>query len=218
MSHDPPEAEAVYVERVEDVFRRLRGAPLLLSPADFERVLTWHREGVPLFVVEGALEDVFRRAAERRPPRTPRSLRYCEPAVRDAFDAWKDGRHGARVTGALPPEGPEIVAAAVVALHASRAPRGARERATERLLRLAATPAVPGEDRIAALVAELVDACLGTLAADERAALEAEAEADLAPYADTMSDTVRNGARRAALVRRVRRRFDLPDLAALPLL
>ena len=61
-----PSAEDVaYFRAVEDAFVRLRGAPLLLSPEDFQVALRWRREGVPLSLVEATLEEVFAKRRER---------------------------------------------------------------------------------------------------------------------------------------------------------
>ena len=44
---------------------RLRGAPLLLSPADFQVAARWQRDGVPLGLVLATLEEVFAKRRER---------------------------------------------------------------------------------------------------------------------------------------------------------
>ena len=75
-----------YFRAIEDHFIRLRGAPLLLSPADWQIAREWHREGIPLDLVLGALDEVFERRAERGSERPIQSLRYCSSAV---AAAWK---------------------------------------------------------------------------------------------------------------------------------
>jgi hypothetical protein len=82
----PPDAgDHAYFLAIEDVFVRLRGAPLLLSPADWQAARRWHRQGVPLEVVREALEEVFARRRERGAKGRISSLRYCGPAVEAAW-------------------------------------------------------------------------------------------------------------------------------------
>ena len=45
------EADQAYFQAIEETFVRLRGAPLLLSPADWQVARRWHRDGVPLPLV-----------------------------------------------------------------------------------------------------------------------------------------------------------------------
>ena len=78
-----------YFQAVEEIFVRLRGAPLLLSPADWQVASRWHREGVPLDLVERVLEEVFAKRKERGTKGRINSLRYCAPAVEAA---WADLR------------------------------------------------------------------------------------------------------------------------------
>jgi hypothetical protein len=85
----PSEEEVAYFHAVEDAFVRLRGAPLLLSPTDFQVAKRWRREGVPLSLVVATLEDVFAKRREREAKGRINSLRYCAPAV-DA--AWAEVR------------------------------------------------------------------------------------------------------------------------------
>jgi hypothetical protein len=213
---DPADEER-FVQAVEERFRELRGSPLLLSPADFQRALGWFRQGVPLFVVLEALDDVFRRAAERVPARVPRSLRYVEPAVVEGLERWREGRVGARRAVPGIPDEAELIERTAAAVEESAAPASARARAAAELRALVGSPGTPGQDRVGLIANELVAACMASLCAAERAALKAEAAVEVAPYAGAMSEEVRARASAAALARRVRRRFSLPDLALLPL-
>lgn len=78
-----------YFQAIEEIFVRLRGAPLLLSPADWQVASRWHREGVPLDLVGRVLEEVFAKRKERGTKGRINSLRYCAPAVEAA---WADLR------------------------------------------------------------------------------------------------------------------------------
>lgn len=79
----------LYFQAVEEIFVRLRGAPLLLSPADWQVASRWHREGVPLDLIGRVLEEVFAKRKERGTKGKINSLRYCAPAVEAA---WSDLR------------------------------------------------------------------------------------------------------------------------------
>lgn len=79
----------LYFQSVEEIFVRLRGAPLLLSPADWQVASRWHREGVPLDLIGRVLEEVFAKRKERGTKGKINSLRYCAPAVEAA---WADLR------------------------------------------------------------------------------------------------------------------------------
>jgi hypothetical protein len=93
----PGDADQAYFLAVEDIFVRLRGAPLLLSPADWQAARRWHRQGVPLEVVREALEEVFARRRERGAKGRISSLRYCGPAVEAAWQRHSDlAAHGER--------------------------------------------------------------------------------------------------------------------------
>src|SRR5436305_4453642 len=83
---EPPHA---YFQAIEEIFVALRGAPLLLSPADWQVARRWHQEGVPLDLVRSTLEEVFAKRKERGAKGKISSLRYCAPAVEAA---WADLR------------------------------------------------------------------------------------------------------------------------------
>ncbi|HBL31598.1 MAG TPA: hypothetical protein DD490_32655, partial [Acidobacteria bacterium] len=78
-----------YFQAIEEVFVRLRGAPLLLSPADWQVARRWHRDGVPLDLVRRVLEEIFAKRKERGAKGKISSLRYCASAIEAA---WADLR------------------------------------------------------------------------------------------------------------------------------
>jgi hypothetical protein len=79
-----------YFQAVEEIFVRLRGAPLLLSPADWQVARRWHRDGIPLDLVRRALEEVFAKRQERGAKGKISSLRYCAPAVEAAWAGLRE--------------------------------------------------------------------------------------------------------------------------------
>lgn len=74
-----------YFNAVAERFLTLRGAPLLLSPSDFQILTSWRRTGIPAALILDALEKLFRKRAERG-ERGSVPLRYCVPAVEEAWD------------------------------------------------------------------------------------------------------------------------------------
>ena len=213
----PNDAEAAYLQRVEQRFRELREAPLLLSPADFRLAQAWYERGVPLWLVLETLGELFARArASGR--EGPRSLQYCRPAVDAAFRAWRDARAGDAGRSGDPaptPAGGDALAAAREAIVSSGAPVAVRDLLVGEIARLDAETLSPGDWR--RLDELLVGRCLAGLPASEREDLERRADVLIAPYREAMQPATLERARRAALVRLVRERFRLPDLTLIPI-
>ncbi len=84
-----PEAGAYpYFRRIETVFISLRGAPLLLAPADYHVAKGWHREGVPLRLIELKLAEIFERRRKKEGEDGKRqlvTLRYCRRWIERAW-------------------------------------------------------------------------------------------------------------------------------------
>ena len=79
-----------YFRRIEEAFIRLRGSPLLLTPADWKTAMRWRELGMSAHFVVGALEEVFARRRERgAEERKVNSLRYC---ARQVEKAWTETR------------------------------------------------------------------------------------------------------------------------------
>lgn len=206
--------QGAYVRAIEERFRSWRGRPLLLSPADFRVALEWHELGIPLWLVETVLDDLFKRARDDQRP-GPRSLRYCRNAVTDSWRSWKDGRVE---TGAHQEQAPptvELFEAARQALERSRAPESARLATLHELSRLNAQEAISA--KVSEIDATLLDACLQSLGEVEKIALRDRAQQDLFPWAADMTEATRAQAFERALARRIRERFDIPDLTLLAL-
>lgn len=83
-----PEGLLAYFEQVEAAFCRQRGAPLLLSPLDFEKAAEWFDAGVPAQVVEEGVAAYFERLEKRKVPmRRAICLSFAEPQVLEALEA-----------------------------------------------------------------------------------------------------------------------------------
>lgn len=81
-------SDHAYFLELEDLFIGLRGAPLLLSPSDWQVAKEWHRQGIPLGLVARVLREVFERRKERDADDLV-TLRYFRRPVRAA---WKKAR------------------------------------------------------------------------------------------------------------------------------
>jgi hypothetical protein len=204
----PSEEEVAYFHAVEDAFVRLRGAPLLLSPADFQVAKRWRREGVPLSLVVATLEDVFAKRRERGAKGRINSLRYCAPAVDTAWAEVRElqGPGRREVASEAPVEGRlEALAEKIPARLEGR------EAWVSRLLALSG----PAEDVEAAL-RELDDELLATaeaaLSTDARERLEGEVEAILESLRDRFPDSELEALRAQLRRQRLRRVVELPVL------
>ena len=178
--------DSAFFRAIEDAFIRLRGAPLLLSPADFQVASRWRRDGVPLQLVVATLEEVFAHRRERGTKGRINSLRYCAPAVESA---WAEvvalqGPSRRRVdqeAGAEDLDVPARVAALATALRAALpvALHGNDplvEALPARVEAVAALPAEDADQRLWELDDELLAAVDAALTEADRARLVAEVE------------------------------------------
>ena len=83
-----------YFERIEEFFCRQRGAPLLLSPLDFEKVVEWYAADVPVDVVEEGIADYFRQLASRK---VPLKRAICLSFAEDRVVKVRESRRAAAV-------------------------------------------------------------------------------------------------------------------------
>ncbi len=103
-----PEDLRAYFERIEGSFCSHRGAPLLLSPLDFEKAVEWFAAGIPPQVVEEGISAYFSRLAVRKVPlRRAICLAFAEECVLKAREAHRRaavGRSAGMEAGAPPGE------------------------------------------------------------------------------------------------------------------
>jgi hypothetical protein len=77
-----------YFDRIEAAFGRRRGAPLLLSPLDFEKAVEWYAAGVPPEVVEMGVAAYFERLERRKVHRRHAiCLSFAERDILKALEA-----------------------------------------------------------------------------------------------------------------------------------
>lgn len=161
-----------YFQAIEEVFVRLRGAPLLLSPADWQVARRWHRDGVPLDLVRRMLEEVFEKRKERGAKGKISSLRYCAPAIEAA---WSDLRELTAPGERL--EAPPFDASARLRSLAAALPPEltGRDGWTDRISALAGDPCEI-EEGLALLDREMLATVAASLDAGTRGEVEAAVE------------------------------------------
>ena len=208
------DADAVaYFRAIEDAFVRLRGAPLLLSPTDFQVASGWLRDGVPLSLVLSTLEEVFAKRQERGTRGRINSLRYCAPAVQAAWEELRELQGPARGEAA-----PEVPVAERLAALAGALPGGlpAREVWAARIQAVDGAAARGGneaaEDALRALDAELLDAAREGLSAADRQTVEDEVAAIVDGLRDRFADAELAGLHDQLFRQRLRKRLGLPLL------
>jgi hypothetical protein len=204
-----------YFQAVEELFVRLRGAPLLLSPADWQVARRWHREGIPLDLVRRSLEEVFEKRKERGARGKISSLRYCAPAVEAAWAALRE----LTAPGDREEAAPWDPSARLAAL-AGSLPEGfpAWEDLAGRLRALGAqaseTSDAEGlESRLAALDREMLEAAAAGLSEADRAELETAVEATLGSLRGRLSAGELERSRERLGRQLLRRRLGLPLLS-----
>jgi len=163
-----------YFRQLEDLFIELRGAPLQLSPADWQISKSWYQRGIPLDHVKRVLTEVFRRREERGAEGFV-TLRYCRRPVEAA---WKEveAMQAAGERG----EAPGLDVAARLAALAAALPAG-WEGVGEKI---AALEGEGDTEHVEAALAELDHALLKEaeegLGEEQRAAVEAQVEETIA--------------------------------------
>jgi hypothetical protein len=209
MSEAPATEELRYFQALEEAFIKLRGAPLLLSPADWRVAQRWRALGIPLDFAIAGMTEVFARRRERGVEERVSSLRYCARVVESG---WRQAEE--------------------LAAPARRAPASALDSAVRLRALAAAIPRdLPGAAAIARRVSELrgdpasIEAALVTLddalLAAATAALDAAGTAALDRAIDRRLGAMRDrfdseqlaSAAARLRTRELRRRAHLPLLS-----
>jgi hypothetical protein len=214
-SHGDPEPfeaseEQAYFRAIEDAFIALRGAPLLLSPADWQAARGWQRQGVPLDLVRRVLVEIFEKRRERGVKGRVNSLRYCDAAV---TAAWLELRElqGPGEMPASPGQGIQVGARLGTLVSMLPAELPGRRSWVERLLKLEGEPAEV-EEALAALDAELIAAAEEAMTEEEAQKLDQEVETALAKIARRIPASELEAARGQLRRQRLRAQWDLPLL------
>ena len=198
-----------YFHSIEEIFIRLRGAPLLLSPADWQTARVWHEEDIPLELVGRVLEEVFTRLRERDPERKIHSLRYCAPAVEAA---WREVRDLGATAGRLEPV-PIDVAARLAALLGALPEDLDRREELERDLQSLHGDAEAVERELQQIEQSLLDAAVDALDPATRQRLERRVDRALARAHSRVAADELADLERRLLREFTRQELDLPTLS-----
>jgi len=196
----------LYARAIEKRWSGMLDRPTVLSPREWSRVRDWFERGIPLDIVEDAIEEA-RQKARRGRGRPPRSLGYLATAIEEAWAVVQQGRvpEPVAVDGPVPDEVPAAWQQVHDALPADSPLR--------RLLAELIEHLGQGADRLeldSRLDGELPDA-VPRATRDE---VERDVRQELAPFRGRMEPTVFDRTVAHALIDRLRRRFGLARLAA----
>ena len=229
-----------YCRQIESYLCQKNGGHLvrIVGPA-FETVRGWADQGVPLRVAFRGIDRSVERAAGKAGRRRPLRIEFCEADVLDAFDDWRRaiGAGASRVAenGVSAEEWGCTRRKGSLAAHVERGlsrllvVKSDREdrafdavvaRLTSELDRIAASAkGVRGEAkarmvaRLAELDAELIAAARSGVSEATAAALQREADGELATFAGRMPPESLARARRLAFERLLREALNLPVLS-----
>jgi hypothetical protein len=198
-----------YFRAIEEIFVELRGAPLLLSPADWQVARRWHQEGVPLDLVRSTLGEVFARRKERGAKGKISSLRYCAPAVEAA---WADLRELTAPAHRVEAPAFEVVPRLTALAAALPAGLSGREALAARLGALAGEPQEV-EEQLSALDREMLDRAWDGLDGEMRSEIGAAVEKTLASLGGRLPAAELESSRERLARQVLRRRLGLPVLS-----
>ncbi|HEX4495675.1 MAG TPA: hypothetical protein VIE43_08415 [Thermoanaerobaculia bacterium] len=203
------DSDHAYFQAIEEVFVELRGAPLLLSPVDWQVARRWHQEGVPLDLVRRTLGELFARRKERKAKGKISSLRYCVPAVEAA---WADLRE--LIAPAHRVEAPAFEVFPRLAALAAALPvaLNGREALAARLDALTGDPQEI-EAHLSALDREMLDHAWEDLDGETRSEIDATVEKTLASLGGRLPAAELEGSRERLARQTLRRRLGLPVLS-----
>ena len=201
--------DQAYFHALEDAFIELRGAPLLLSPADWQIAVRWREKGIPTHFVVGAIREVFEKRAERGTQRRVNSLRYLRKKVED------DWRSAAELLG--PTAGPSAAALEVserLATLSRALPAGLREveELRERVAALRGSSEAI-EAALERLDGEMLARAATFLGDEERSRVARRTEKRLTVLAERLEETEMEPLRRRFEEEEIRRERGLPLLS-----
>jgi hypothetical protein len=208
--------------------RKNDGHLIRIVGPSFEKVCSWAEQGVPLKVAYRGIDRHFERYYGKGPRRRPVRIDFCEADVLDVFDEWRravgvntGSTDESRDRHASLPSHLERVIARLTTLRATA--DGAfdglidaivREldaaRGTAKTLRGGARTTFLA--RLAELDTDLITAARQRLSTNQRAALEREAEAELAPFRARMPAPAYDQSVAACMDRLLREHARLPVL------
>jgi hypothetical protein len=234
---------AEYCRQLETYLcRKNEGHLIRIVGPVFERVCGWAMQGVPLAIAYRGIDQYCERYYSKGPRRRPVRIEFCEADILDLFDAWRravgvtaapagDGAEStlpaADVSTGRRATLPAHLERIITRLTTARARAGRSEtfhRLVDRAVReidgiRPEAKQARGDDRrvlidrLCDLDRALVTAAKAELGETRAAALRAEAEAEIAPFAIRMQADARNHAIDVAFERLVRDEVGIPLLA-----
>lgn len=169
----PTAEDHAYFLAIERAFLALRRKAALLTAADWQEAQSWHRQGIPVELIQNVMESLFERQAARK-GRTISGLRYFRAAV-DA--AWEE--LAALQAGGRTEERPELPVRVRLENLASKLPPSLLDRARWSAAITALAPsAAPPNNAMRTLGADEVETALRHLDADLLRALRPSLEAE----------------------------------------
>ena len=199
----------------------------------FEQVSGWAASGVPLAIAFRGIDRYCERYYAKGPRRRPVRIEFCEADILEAFDDWRravgvsvlDG-DAAEASERKQDSLPSHLDRAIARLTAVRGRERSKQLAnrideTVRALdRLKGTARHARGDARATLIAqlteldhELLDTARSELNDGDRAVLREQAEREIAPFANRMTDEARMAAVEASFTRLLREAFGIPSLS-----
>lgn len=211
--------------------RKNEGHLIRIAGPVFVQVSGWAAQGVPLAVAFRGIDRYCERYYAKGPRRRPVRVEFCEADILEMFDDWRravgvsqlvGGPQGADATAKRDslPSHLERAIARLTSMRSSGRSAAFDRRLDEAVRELdrarTAAKQARGEartiliDRLGALDRELLEAARDEIDPPRRAALLAEAESDIAPFAARMTGDARVRAIDAAFDRLLRDAVGLP--------
>lgn len=208
----PPSPEDhAYFLTIERTFLGLRKKAALLTAADWQEAQSWHRQGIPVELIQDVMEKLFERQRAKK-GRTISGLRYFRAAVEAAWEEMLALRAGGRAEEAIP-----LPVATRLANLAGSLPAALplRERWTTALAGMASAAAAPNEVEadLRNLDGELVRALRAALTAEERESFARQIEQALVRLRDRLPEDELAIASDRLAEQLLRRRFAAPVLS-----
>lgn len=233
---------AEYCRQLETYLcRKNEGHLIRIVGPVFERVCGWAMQGVPLAIAYRGIDQYCERYYAKGPRRRPVRIEFCEADILDLFDDWRRAVGVTTAAASDRPEStrsgtdagtgrrdtlPAHLDRVMTRLTAARAGEVRSETFHQLVdetvrevdgIRPGAKHARGDDrraliDRLAELDRALVTAAVAELGDTRAAALRAEAEAEVAPFAIRMSADARSRAVEVAFERLVRDEMGLPVL------
>lgn len=201
--------EHSYFRAIEERFIELRGAPLLLSPADYQTAKRWYADGIPIPLIHRVLEELFARRAEKGADGPVQSLRYCASAVESAWKSAGEHARADRREEVAPLDAGSRLAALATAI-SERVPE--LEELAGEVAALSGS-AEEIEQALSELDTRLLAAAGARLDAAARAAVEKRVERGLTALGSRLDDAGREAARSSLFGQALRRELGLPVLS-----